>query len=369
MKQNLNLSGRLKILPFFKRLVLAVTAVTMLLCSSPDAFGQQRLTVTGKVTDSGTKEPMPGVNVQVKGTTIGTITDVTGNYSLIVPDRNAVLVFSFIGYVQAEVPAEGRTTIDIPLVSDVQALEEVVVVGYGVQKKTSMTASVATMEGKGIAAIPVSSIGNTLGGRISGLITKQNTGDPGRDDSNIYIRGRSSTGSTQPLTIVDGVPRDFKQLDPNTIQSFSVLKDAAAVAAYGVAGANGVILVTTKKGTLGAPQLTYNASFGVQNPTVLPSTVNAYQYASLQNAAADAAGRVHPYSDETLQHFLAGDDPDRYPDPNYRDMINKNNPITKHNIEIRGGTETVRYYGSFGYQYQEGMWKDNDTRANRFNLA
>ena len=369
MKKNLIFFGGLRTLPFFRKLLLTGITSLFLLCSFLDVSGQQQINVTGKLTDSETKEPMPGVNVQVKGTTIGAISDINGNYAVTVPGRDAILVFSFIGYLPAEVPVAGRAVVDLAMVSDVQALEEVVVVGYGVQKKTSMTASVATMDGKGIASIPVSNIGNTLGGRISGLITKQASGDPGRDESNIYIRGRSSTGSSQPLTIVDGVPRDFKQLDPNTIESFSVLKDAAAVAAYGVAGANGVILVTTKKGITGAPQLTYNASFGVQNPTVLPNTVNGYQYASLQNAAADAAGRVRPYSDETLQHFLAGDDPDRYPDPNYRDMINRNNPITKHNIEIRGGTETVRYYGSLGYQYQEGMWKDNDTRANRFNFS
>jgi len=364
MKKNLIYRVRLRTLKILRKLLFPELFYLILLGSFtnlmakahvPVADDIQQLSISGKVTDSQTREPMPGVNVLVKGSTVGSITDAGGKYTLNVSDRNAVLVFSFIGYTTIEVPAAGRAVIDVSLASDVLTLEEVVVVGYGVQKKTSLTAAVATVEGKGIASLPVSSLGNTLGGRVSGLITKQSTGDPGRDESNIYIRGRSSIGSTQPLTIVDGVPRDFKQLDPNTIESFSILKDAAAVAAYGVAGANGVILITTKKGSSGAPSLTYNGFFGVQNPTVLPNTVNAYEYATLQNAAADAAGRTRPYSDETLQHFLSGDDPDRYPDPDYREMINNNNPITNHNIEIRGGTETVNYYGSLGYQYQEGM--------------
>jgi len=378
MKKNLIYRVRLRTLKILRKLLFPELFYLILLGSFtnlmakahvPVADDIQQLSISGKVTDSQTREPMPGVNVLVKGSTVGSITDAGGKYTLNVSDRNAVLVFSFIGYTTIEVPAAGRAVIDVSLASDVLTLEEVVVVGYGVQKKTSLTAAVATVVGKGIASLPVSSLGNTLGGRVSGLITKQSTGDPGRDESNIYIRGRSSIGSTQPLTIVDGVPRDFKQLDPNTIESFSILKDAAAVAAYGVAGANGVILITTKKGSSGAPSLTYNGFFGVQNPTVLPNTVNAYEYATLQNAAADAAGRTRPYSDETLQHFLSGDDPDRYPDPDYREMINNNNPITNHNIEIRGGTETVNYYGSLGYQYQEGMWKDNDTRNNRFNIS
>ena len=323
-------------------------------------------TVGGTVTtESG--EPMPGVNILEKGTTNGTTSDANGRFSLVLSEPSSVLVFSFIGYLTYDVPVNGRSVLDFTMAEDVQNLEEIVVVGYGTQKKTSVTAAVSTLKGAEVASTPTTNLSNSLGGRVSGVIVKQSTGEPGADGSSIFIRGISSTGATQPLIVVDGIPRDFTQLDPNTIESFTVLKDAAAVAPYGVAGANGVILVTTKKGKTGAPVLTYNGYIGSQNPTVLPNYVNAYQYASLQNAAADGAGLPHPYSDEALQKFKDGSDPDAYPDPNYRDLIMKNALLSTHNIELSGGTESVKYYGSLGYQFQEGMWPK--TNHKRYNLS
>ena len=376
MKKNLDFYWVFPTLHCFRKLFLMEFAIIILLLSfgnisaksatSPDGDLQQ-LNVSGKVTDSETREPMPGVNILVNGSTTGTISDAGGNYTITVPNRNAVLVFSFIGYTSVEVPVSGRSVVDVALVSDLRTLEEVVVVGYGVQKKTSLTAAVSTMKGTEITATPVTNLSNTLGGRVAGVIVKQATGDPGQDGSNIYIRGISSTGSTQPLIIVDGIPRSFTQLDPNTIESFTVLKDAAAVAPYGVAGANGVILVTTKRGKSGAPSLTYNSYVGFQNPTVLPNYVNGFQYATLQNAAADGAGLAHPYPDDALQKLKDGSDPDAYPNPDYRELIMKNAILTTHNIELSGGTEAVKYYGSFGYQFQEGMWPK--TNFKRYNLS
>jgi TonB-linked SusC/RagA family outer membrane protein len=286
---------------------------------------------------------------------------------LVVSEPKIVLVFSFIGYLTNEVDVNGRSVVDVSMAEDVQSLEEIVVVGYGTQKKTSVTAAVSTLKGAEIASTPTTNLSNSLGGRVSGVIVKQLNGQPGTDGSNIYIRGISSTGATQPLVVVDGIPRDFSQLDPNTIESFTVLKDAAAVAPYGVAGANGVILVTTKKGKTGAAVLSYNGYVGSQNPTVLPKYVSGYQYAVLQNAAADGAGLAHPYSDEAVQKLKDGSDPDAYPDPDYRDLIMKNAILSTHNIELSGGTETVKYYGSLGYQYQEGMWPKSNHK--RYNLA
>jgi len=327
---------------------------------------QQKRQITGTVTDkNGT--PQIGVNVVVTGSTLGTTTDINGKYSIDVPQGSNSLTFSFIGMVPQEISIGTLSQINVTLAESAIGLEEVVVVGYGTQKKTSVTAAVSPLQGKEIASTPITNLSNSFGGRVSGVIVTQTSGDPGRDASNIYIRGISSTGSTQPLMIVDGIPRDFTKLDPNTIESLTVLKDAAAVAPYGVAGANGVILVTTKVGKTGAPSLTYNGYIGFQNPTVLPKFVNGYQYATLKNAAAQNEGVPLPYSDYALRKLKDGSDPDAFPDPNVWDLITRNAVLTTHNVELSGGTEAVKYFGSLGYQYQEALWPSTSNK--KYNLA
>lgn len=326
------------------------------------------ITIQGRVTDAGKGEDLPGVSIVLKGSTRGTTTDGTGTYKLAIPGPEAVLVFSFVGYEPQEVLVGSRTEINVSLKPDIKALSEVVVVGYGVQKKTSVTAAVSAMKGEEIASVPVTNLSNSLGGRLPGVIVKQASGEPGRDGSNIYIRGISSTGNNQPLLIVDNIPRSFQQLDPNTIETFTILKDAAAVAPYGVAGANGVVLVTTKRGKTGTPSLTYNAYVGFQNPTVMPDYLYGYDFASLKNAAAKYAGLPEPYSAEALQKFRDGSDNDSYPADNYvKEIVNRNAVITTHNIELSGGAERIKYYASLGYQYQAGMWPSTSNK--RYNLA
>ncbi|CAL1517754.1 TonB-dependent receptor [Chitinophaga sp. MM2321] len=332
-----------------------------------NSFAQTPFTVTGKVTDNGTA--LPNASIQVKGTQRGTMTNEQGAFTLSV-SKGQVLVISYTGYEEQTIVIGNRQHLDIALkTSAATALNDVVVIGYGTQKKTSVTAAVSTLKGKEVAAIPITNLSNGLGGRVAGVIVKQGSGEPGRDGSNIFIRGISSTGANQPLIIVDGIPRSFQQLDPNTVESFSVLKDAAAVAPYGVAGANGVILVTTKRGKSGAPSLTYNGYVGFQNPVVLPDFVNSYQYATLKNAAAVNEGLAEPYSASDLQKFQDGSDPDAYPTFKniWKDLTNRNAILTNHNIEISGGAEKVKYYASVGYQFQEGMWPTTNTR--RFNMT
>lgn len=328
----------------------------------------QQVTVRGTVTDATTGEAMPGVNIIVKGTTMGAITGADGKYSIAVTDRNAVLVFSFIGYGAMEVPFAGRSVLDVALVSEALSLEEVVVVGYGNQKKKSVTAAISSIDLKEIAATPISNISNSIGGRLSGVIVRQVSGQPGSDASSIYIRGISTLGSSAPLVLVDGVPRSFNELDPNSIENFTVLKDAAAVAPYGVAGANGVILVTTKRGKTGLPVIKYNGYWGVQNPTFLPDFVNLKQYAQLRNQIAINANLPIPWTEELLQKYLSGSDPDRYPNSDaVKTLIEKNSPITNHNFEVSGGNEKVKYYTSLGFQRQNGMWKTD--YQNRYSLV
>ncbi|XHR96652.1 TonB-dependent receptor plug domain-containing protein [Mucilaginibacter sp. UC70_90] len=192
---------------------------------------------------------------------------------------------------------------------------------------------------------------------LLGLIITQGSGEPGYDGSNILIRGIGSTGGSSPLLIVDGVPRDFSRLDPNTIENVSVLKDAAAVAPYGVAGANGVILVTTKKGKSGKPTLTYNGYYGIQNPTKVPTFVGSYEYALLRNEANANDGQPPAYTADDIQKFKDHSDPDGHPDGHpLQQIIQKNRPITYHNVTLSGGTDDIKYFAALGYTHQAGMW-------------
>lgn len=328
---------------------------------------QAGFTLTGKITDG--EAALADVSVIIQETQQGTTTNEDGVFTLNV-SRGQTLVVSHTGFETQTVKVGTRNQITINLTASAgNILSDIVVVGYGTQRKTSLTAAVSTMKGKEIASVPVANLSNGLGGRVSGVIFKQGSGEPGYDGSNIYIRGLSSTGANQPLLIVDGIPRSFQHLDPNSIETFTVLKDAAAVAPYGVAGANGVILVTTKRGKSGAPSLTYNGYVGFQNPVVLPDFVNSYQYATLRNAAAINEGLPEPYTAEELQKFQDGSDPDAY--PTFKDIwgtiTNKNALITQHNIEVSGGAERVKYYAALGYMQQEGMWPATNTR--RFNVT
>ncbi|MET3980938.1 TonB-linked SusC/RagA family outer membrane protein [Mucilaginibacter sp. UYP25] len=321
--------------------------------------------VKGKVTDRSDGQSMPGVSVKIKGTSIGTVTDVNGNFSL-QAEENAILIFTYIGYDAVEAAIDGKTTLSISLQPTNKNLNEVIVVGYGTQKKTSSTAAVSTINTAEIARKPVANLTNSLVGRASGLIATQGSGEPGIDGSGIQIRGTSTNGRQGVLLIVDGVPRDFSRLDPNTIATFSVLKDAAAVAPYGVAGANGVLLVTTKPGQVGKATLSYSGYYGWQNPTSVPRFVNSFEYASLRNEADANEGRTPTYNAGDLQKFKDHSDPDGHSDGHpLDDIILKNQPIQYHNLTLSGGNDDIRYFASVGYNHQAGMW--STTYLNRYN--
>ncbi|CAM4365967.1 TonB-linked outer membrane protein, SusC/RagA family [Pedobacter westerhofensis] len=317
---------------------------------------QQDLTVKGKVTDGSTGQSLPDVTVQIKGSTIRTVTDANGNFA-IRAQENATLVFLFVGYDASEVAVKGTNFLNVTLRAKPNSLNELVVVGYGTQKKTSTTAAVSSIQTSLITQKPIVNITNGLVGRAAGLIATQGGGEPGFDGSGLLIRGPATTGRTQPLTVVDGVPRDFSRLDPNSIETITILKDAAAVAPYGVAGANGVILITTKSGKSGKPTLTYNGYYGFQNPTNVPRFVNSYQYALLRNEAAVNDGTAKPYTQTDIDLYQNHLDPDGHADGRpLEDIIMKNRPIQYHNITMSGGSEDVKYFASLGYNRQDGMW-------------
>lgn len=312
------------------------------------------ITVTGTVSDS-IGNPLIGVTIKAKSGGTGTVTDASGNYSITVPD-DAVLVASYVGYLTKEVAVNGRTQIDIVLAPAVSELDQLVIVGYGQTKKSSLTAAISTIEGSDIAEQPVADLSNALGGRVTGVLFTQPSGLAGNDAAKILIRGVGTNGNSQPLLIVDGIPRNYSQLNPADIASITILKDAAAVAPYGMAGANGVILVTTKRGKTGRPVLTYDGWVGMQSPTVTPHYVNSYQYALLKNAGAVNEGNPEPFSQEVLQKFKDGSDPDAYPNTDPIADIFKSQVLkTSHSLELSGGSETVKYHMGLGYYYQGGL--------------
>jgi TonB-linked SusC/RagA family outer membrane protein len=249
----------------------------------PRASAQQ-FNITGKVTDE-YGGGLAGVNVLVKGTTSGTTTSSDGIYAINAADEKAILVFSFIGYRTQEIPVDGRSAVDVSMVVDVTSLSEIVVVGYGQQKKETITGSVATVKGTELAKSPVVNISNSLAGRMPGVIAVNRSGEPGADGSIIRIRGSNTLGSNAALIVIDGIPArqgGFERLNPTDIESISVLKDASA-AIYGARAANGVIVITTKRGKTGKPELSYAYNQGWAQPTVIPKLANATQFAQMRN--------------------------------------------------------------------------------------
>ncbi|MEN7550162.1 SusC/RagA family TonB-linked outer membrane protein [Rapidithrix thailandica] len=311
-------------------------------------------------------EPLPGVSIVVKGTTTGTTTNIDGEFKLNLP-QNAVLVLSYIGYQTQEIEVGERTEFKITMLQDVSQLEEVVVVGYGEQKRANVTGAVATIDNKTLKQSPTANLSNSLAGRLPGLIATQRSGEPGEDGADLLIRGQSTFGANQPLVLVDGVQRPFSQIDPNEVESISILKDASAAAIYGVRAANGVILVTTKRGKAGKTTVSYNGQVGFQMPTRLPEFLGAYDYATLLNEARTNADKNPAYTDEELQKIKDGSDPDRLPNTDWLDIGMKRKAIqTKHNITVNGGGEKARFFVSMGYLDQDGLF--DKTNFKRYNV-
>ncbi|MFA9389644.1 MAG: SusC/RagA family TonB-linked outer membrane protein [Prolixibacteraceae bacterium] len=328
----------------------------------------QQTSITGKVVDA-QNQPLPGVTVVVKGKTLGTVTDFGGIYTMKDLDANATLVFSFVGMRSQEVPVQNQTTINITLQDDAIGLEEIVAVGYGTQKKATLTSSIATVKAEDLENIPVGDISNALVGKLSGLITRSEGGEPGSDASKLFIRGVSTTGESNPLIVIDGVPgRKLTELDPNDIETISILKDASAVAPYGARGANGVILVTSKRGKKTKPTVSYTAYTGWQQATRLPEFCNSFEYATLQNEGATNIGKKRlPYTKEDLEKYKDGSDPIGHPNTDWADLVlSKAAPQVQNNIALSGGNEKMNYYVSAGFLNQDGLFKGSNYKKYNF---
>lgn len=360
MKRNRPLSGYSGIFLSFLFLLSTVTAWA------------QRTTITGKVSSGA--DLVPGVSVRVKNSSQGTLTDNNGQFSLPAAIGDT-LVFNHISYAPLEVPVKSQSPLEISLVANSQNVNEVVVVGYGTQKKATLTGSISVVKGAEIVKSPQPNLSNSLAGRFSGLIANNRSGEPGYDGSNIYIRGLATTGSNDVLIVVDGVPGQIgglQRLDPNDIESVSVLKDASA-AVYGSRAANGVILITTKRGKTGKPSISYSFNQGFASPTRLPRMADAATYAAMMNEIQyynnPTGGLNQFYTEDELQKFRDGSDPLNFPNTDWQKATLKKTALQhQHSLSVNGGSENVRYFISLGMIGQDGLYRNGVTQYDQYNF-
>lgn len=365
-----------------------------LLLGAQWAFAQKP--ISGKVVDEA-GNPLIGVTVAVKGTTVGASTDANGMFRLNAPDGNGTLVFSYTGYDTKEEAIGGRSDVSITLAEGLAAVNEVVVVGYGTQKKATLTGAVVGVQGGELVKSPATDISNSLAGRLAGVVVIQQSGEPGYDGATINIRGINTLGNSSPLVVIDGVPdRDggLGRLSPQDIESISVLKDASA-AIYGARAANGAILITTKRGKSGKPSVTYDFNQGWSQPTVIPEMSGAVEYANIMNElpiyknipvdewqaawssiqqtgtydspTAGVSTLSANYSPEAVRKHGDGSDPWGYPDTDwFGDAFKTWSPQSRHNVQLTGGSDNVRYMASLGYVHQDAYYKNSATYYNQY---
>lgn len=325
----------------------------------------QKVLAKGIVTDEG-NVPLPGVTVFVKGTSVGTTTDLDGRFSLYLPESAKEVTFSYMGYQEQRVPVTDGKVMHVVLKEDSETLAEAVHVGYGVQKKVSVTGAVTTANLTDVVKVSTPSMSNALAGQLPGIITRQSTGEPGYDAAQVFIRGMATWGDTNPLILVDGIERDMNQINSQEVESITILKDASATAVYGARGANGVILITTKKGKTGKPDITFRTESSMLTALRRPEYINGYEYASLMNEALAFAGEGPRWGPDELQKFKDGSDPYLYPSVNWmEELVKKNTFQTINNLSVSGGNDVITYYLNVGYTLQNGLW--NTDPANKYN--
>ena len=354
-----------------RKSLLFVAFAALLLSLIPSAVNAQSfetLKVTGKVTASDTGEPIIAAGVQMKASSLGTITDVNGEYAITVTDPNGILTVSAVGFKTASINIGGRKVINVTLDPDAESLEDAVVIGYGTQKKATITGSLTTVDAKLLTQNATPSLSNALGGVMPGVITRQKSGEPGYDGATILIRGLGTWVNASPLILVDGVERDINIVNTEEIESFSIVKDASATAVYGMRGANGVVLITTKKGQAGKPKVTFRSEQTHLRGLRFPNYIEGWEFATLMNEACTVGGVAIPWTDEEIETFRDGSDPYNYPSVNWTDEVLKKNAFQSiNNLSVSGGNETIRYYISLGFTSQSGLFKEDPSYEYRTN--
>ncbi|MEO7769307.1 MAG: SusC/RagA family TonB-linked outer membrane protein, partial [Ferruginibacter sp.] len=375
----------MKTILFF--LIIQVVGVTV--------YAQGKIHVTGTVKDD-KGNPAVNASVLVKGTTTGTATDANGAFSIDVPNQKSTLLVSNTGFQAQEIPVRSQTNFAVNLAISAGNLSEVIVVGYGSQKKITVTGAVATVKGTELQKSPAVNLSNSLAGRLPGVVATNNSSEPGYDGSTIHIRGVNSLGNNDPLIVIDGVPArsgGLDRLNPMDVESMSVLKDASA-AIYGARAANGVILITTKHGKAGKPELSYSFNKGWAQATVIPKVLSAVDYTTLANeievyklpsaqwaAAADAFKSTGKYSDpsgnvktapflpDDVKKYADGSDPWGHPNTNWYDATLKNwSPQSSHNLQLAGGSDNFKYLASMGYKNQDAFYKNSATGYKQYDF-
>ncbi|MCX6237655.1 MAG: TonB-dependent receptor [Bacteroidia bacterium] len=345
--------------------------------SQLSASAQQK-TISGTIIGDD-KAPIPGASIIVKGTTTGTVTDYDGKFTLKIPNSANTLVFSFVGLISKEIPVGTGTVFNVTLSASTIGIDEVVVVGYGIQKKESVVGAITQVNNQSLMRSGSSNVTSAITGKLSGVLTIQQTGEPGADNSEIVIRGLSSWNGSAPLVLVDGVERDFNSLDPNEINTISVLKDASATAVFGAKGANGVIMVSTKRGKVGKPSLDFSASYGLQKATRIPDHISSFTTMSMYNVGLMNGATFQSLIPQSiLDQYKNPSTPLnalRYPNVNwFKEVTRAFSPTVNANFNVTGGTNFVKYFCSLGY-YNEGDlfnarkdgFYDLSYRYNRFN--
>lgn len=344
-----------------------IKIILLIVCMNFSAVvvAQQR-TVSGKITSG--DSALSSVTVEVKGTNIATQTDANGAFS-ITASPNASLIFSSVGFTTREIKPGNQSNINVQLEASNEEMQQVIVVGYGTTKKQTLTGSVTTVKGAEIIKSPVTNVSNSLSGRLAGVTAVTRGGEPGNDASTIRIRGSNTLGNNSALVVVDGIPgRSLDRIDPNSIESITVLKDASA-AIYGSQAANGVILITTKRGKVGKPQVVVNFSRGFNQPTVIPEMTNAAQYATALNELDLYAGRQPRYTADDIQKFSDGSDPWGHPNTNWFDAVLKPwSGQMQGNVNLSGGSEYMRYFISLGAKTQDANYKKSATKYNQYDF-
>lgn len=350
------------------RLLMLITLFISAGITSVYAQDDGKRRITGTVTDE-KGQPLPGAYVYIKDTQVGTTANLDGMYVIDI-DPSDELTFSFIGYLEQTLkPAAKSNTLNVSLEPDTNALEEAVAVAYGAQKRQAVVSSLSTITTDELK-VTSTNITSSIQGQLPGLIAVQRNAEPGRDDAEFWIRGVSSfKGGTSPLVLVDGVERSITDLDADEIESFSLLKDAAATAMYGAEGANGVILVTTKRGHIGKQQISLRVEQNLSVPYRIPDFVDSWDYMRLANEAMMNDGMDPMYSEDLIQLYQSGVDPDLYPNAQWTDLIANTIHGQRYTLSFRGGTENAKYFVTGGYQQKDGVFKKNSESKYNSNFS
>ncbi|TXD45802.1 TonB-dependent receptor [Polaribacter sp. IC073] len=329
---------------------------------------KQKIKLIGTVTDE-MGNLLPSASILEKGTKNGTQTDFDGNFSINVKSKQSILVISYLGFITQEIAVGDTQVFNIAMLEDAGVLDEIVIVGFGKQKKESVVSAISTIKGDDIK-LPTRSLSNSLAGRVSGIIAVQRSGEPGYDNSEFWIRGISSfKGGTTPLVLVDGIPRSMNDIEPDEIETFSILKDAASTAIYGAEGANGVVLITSKRGKEQKTLISYRAEYSSLQPTRLPEFLGAVDFMKLYNEGLSNEGQQPKFSEELIARTQSNIDPDLYPDVQWLDLLKNTTNSQRHTLNFRGGGEKARFFISGAYFGENGIFKSNPNANYETNIG